>query len=519
MAGNGSDARDGLLFLQTALEATCVGAARSGSARRTYMERVSLCMIVKNEERNLAECIGPVAGLVDEIVVVDTGSTDRTVEIARGLGARVVYFPWVDSFAAARNESLRHATGQWVLWLDADDRIDDENCAKLRALLASLRDENVGFVMKCHCLPDPVSRRSTTVDHVRLFRRHPGLRWRYRVHEQILGSLRELGADVRWSDVVIQHTGYQDPALRQRKLQRDLRLLTLEQAENGADPFVLFNLGMILHELHRPGEALGYLSESLRQSHPSDSIVRKLYALISQCHRQLRQNDEALASCREGRRHYPFDLELLFHESVVLKEMGDVNGSEACLLHLLFANEGQHFASINPALRAIARHNLAVLCREQGRDGEAESHWQGAVGEGTDNTQCWVGLGELYLSQQRWEELDNALAWLDTDDRAFIDAAVLRSRALMARGDFTAARRILESAIAREPGALLPRVVLSRLLLQEDRDLRSAEHALRAVLELCPEHAEARHNLAVCTRRIAGQGLRPRLRGNGCACG
>ena len=334
-------------------------------------------MIVKNEEGNIAACLGPVMRLVYDVVVIDTGSTGRTVEIARGLGANVFHFPWVDSFAAARNESLRHATGEWVFWLDADDRIDGENLERLRVLLASLTDENVGFVMKCHCLPDPVSRRSTTVDHVRLFRRHPGLRWRYRVHEQILGSLRELGADVRWSDVVIQHTGYQDPALRQRKLQRDLRLLMLEQAENGGDPFVLFNLGMILHELHRPGEALGCLRESLRQSHPSDSIVRKLYGLISQCHRQLGQKEEALASCREGRRHYPFDVELLFHESVVLKEMGDVNGSEACLLHLLFAKEGAHFASVNPALRAIARHNLARTTARSFRHGR--SVWQTMV--------------------------------------------------------------------------------------------------------------------------------------------
>ena len=244
------------------------------------------------------------------------------------------------------------------------------------------------------------------------------------------------------------------------------------------------------------------MSESLRLSHPSDSIVRKLFALISQCHRQLGENEEALASCREGRRHYPFDLELLFHESVVLKEMGDVNGSEACLLHLLFAKEGEHFASINPALRAIARHNLAVLCREQGRDGEAESHWHSAVAEGSDAMLCWIGLGELYLSQQRWDDLDNAVAWLETDDRGAVDAAVLRSRALVARGEFTAARQLLEGAILREPGALLPRLILSRALLQEDRDLPAAEQALSAVLSLCPEHAEARHNLAVLRDRF-----------------
>jgi tetratricopeptide (TPR) repeat protein len=478
---------------------------------------VSLCMIVKNEEQNLADCLGSVADLVDETIVIDTGSTDRTVEVAQQLGAKVYSFAWVDSFAAARNESLRHATGDWVFWLDADDRLDAENRQRLGTLFANLPSENVAFVMKCLCLPDAVSRRSTAVDHIRLFRRHPELRWRYRVHEQILGSIRALGGTVRWSDVVIHHTGYQDPALRQRKLHRDQRLLMMEHAENPDDPFVMFNLGMILHEMQRPGEALGYLSESLRKSHPSDSIVRKLYALISQCQRQVGRLEEALATCREGRMHYPFDLELLFHESVVLKEMGDANGSEACLLHVLFAQEKEHFASVNPALRAIARHNLAVLCREQGRDGEAESHWLAVAAEDQDRSRseratferatlehlpCWVGLGELCLSQQRWAELDDVLAWLDADSGAAIDSGVLRARALMSRGELAEARALLEGMIKREPAALLPRVVLTHVLLKENRDMQAAEQALHDVLALCPEHAEARHNLAVLTMRL-----------------
>src|SRR5207249_9840407 len=76
--------------------------------------RVSLCMIVKNEEDNLPACLASAAGLFHEVIVVDTGSTDRTREIAAACGARVFDFPWVDSFAAARNESLRHATGDWA---------------------------------------------------------------------------------------------------------------------------------------------------------------------------------------------------------------------------------------------------------------------------------------------------------------------------------------------------------------------------------------------------------------------
>jgi glycosyltransferase involved in cell wall biosynthesis len=110
-------------------------------SRITTRPRRSLCMIVRDEEQDLAECLESVADLIDEIVVVDTGSTDRTCDVARHFGARVFNFPWVDSFAAARNESLRHATGDWTFWLDADDRLSGVNRTKLQRLFAGLGDE------------------------------------------------------------------------------------------------------------------------------------------------------------------------------------------------------------------------------------------------------------------------------------------------------------------------------------------------------------------------------------------
>ena len=89
--------------------------------------RVSLCMIARNEGATLSRCLSSIAGLADEIIVVDTGSLDNTREIARQLDARVHEFPWVDDFAAARNESLRHATGDWILWLDGDEYMGEAN--------------------------------------------------------------------------------------------------------------------------------------------------------------------------------------------------------------------------------------------------------------------------------------------------------------------------------------------------------------------------------------------------------
>ena len=103
--------------------------------------RVSLTMIVRDEQENLPRCLGSVRGLFDEIVVVDTGSKDRTVEIARSFGARVFHFTWVDDFAAARNAALQHATGEYAFWIDADDLLEPPERVKLEALLRSLSRE------------------------------------------------------------------------------------------------------------------------------------------------------------------------------------------------------------------------------------------------------------------------------------------------------------------------------------------------------------------------------------------
>src|SRR6516225_959689 len=112
-------------------------------------------MIVRDEERYLAGCLESVADLVDEIIVVDTGSTDSTPDIARRFGARVSHFQWVDDFSAARNESLRHATGEWIFWLDADERLDAPNRSKFQQLLATLGDQNAAFEMAVIYLPAP----------------------------------------------------------------------------------------------------------------------------------------------------------------------------------------------------------------------------------------------------------------------------------------------------------------------------------------------------------------------------
>ena len=101
-------------------------------------------MIVRDEEDHLAKCLESVRGLFDEIVIVDTGSVDRTKEIAREFGAKVFDFVWIDDFAAARNEALSHATGDYAFWLDADDVVEPAEREKLEALFSGLGRASAG---------------------------------------------------------------------------------------------------------------------------------------------------------------------------------------------------------------------------------------------------------------------------------------------------------------------------------------------------------------------------------------
>jgi glycosyltransferase involved in cell wall biosynthesis len=346
--------------------------------------RTSLTMIVRDEQENLPKCLESVRGIFDEIVVVDTGSVDRTREIAREYGAQVFEFAWIDDFAAARNAALSHATGDSIFWLDADDVIDPPQREKLRRLLDGLRpDEPTAYVVRCACDPGADgSGGDTVVDHVRLFPLRENIRWSYRVHEQIMPALRRAGIPVRWTDVVIRHTGYIDSALRARKLDRDARILQEELKERPDEPFILFNLGAIAIERRDWHGALEYLRNSLAQSAPSDSITRKLFALIARAHQMLGDPAAALRTCAEGLVIDPDDAELWHRKAVVHRSRGESADAESCWRRILSLRRPERFASLDMGIYGhLTRRNLAVLAAERGDHDVAARLWREVLAE------------------------------------------------------------------------------------------------------------------------------------------
>ncbi len=351
-------------------------------------------------------------------------------------------------------------------------------------------------------------RRGVGVDHVRLFRNRPEVRWKYRVHEQIIPAVKAAGGQVRPADVVIDHVGYLDREFRGQKHERNLRLLLMDYADDPNEPFTLFNLGWSYLESGKTAESIPYLRRSLELSHPSDSIVRKLYALLTEAHWRLGQKKESLSACRLGRKWYPDDEELLSKEAELRKALNDLLGAEACWLRLLRGQEGAHFASVGEGARGFAtRQRLAELYLQQGRLADAEAQWKQALEERPGYLPALRSLGELYLRQQRFGDLDAFVSNLENGasaGQAWLETMILKARKYLAIRQFDQARQILEQATQRAPNEPYVWRLLSDALLQEGKDWDRAEMALRRVLELDPNCHEVRNNLAVLLRQRTG---------------
>lgn len=173
------------------------------------MTKLSLCLITKDEEKNIGACLESAREIVDEIILVDTGSKDSTVEIAAGYGAKVFHHMWRDNFAVAKNETLKHATGDWILALDADERLSGPNRNKIRHLLENPSHNTYLLQLRCpygsHNKPQGI----TTALAIRLFQNRIGLRYYGRIHERVRPRSNQESKNTANTNIVIDHIGYQ----------------------------------------------------------------------------------------------------------------------------------------------------------------------------------------------------------------------------------------------------------------------------------------------------------------------
>ena len=295
-------------------------------------QAISLCMIVKNEEKNLPGCLESVKGLVDEIVVVDTGSTDRTVDVAQSYGARVYHFAWTGDFAAARNESLRHATGDWILYLDADERLEPESCAEIRRLVQE--GECGAYTLNIlSCSRDGDNGPQFVHPYPRLFRSHAGAKFEMGVHEQIYPSLARAGIELGYASARIIHLGYAlTPEEMRRKSERNLQILERQKEKTPHSAFVRHYLGTTYLSVGRYDEGLAELRASLAL--PSPGFHIKAYTHVCIAEALLRHKSDPIGAIFEAQKALAFD-NTLIGPRVVLAHAHCVRGEFASAIEHL----------------------------------------------------------------------------------------------------------------------------------------------------------------------------------------
>lgn len=228
---------------------------------------LSLCLVVKDEEHNLSRCLDSAIGLASELIVVDTGSTDATVQIAARYGAEVIPFDFTAvDFAAARNHAISLARGRWVLMLDADETLHPASLPMIETLVA--RNENAGYYLERHNHWSNSGK--TTLDYVvRLFPNYSNYRYRGRVHETVNASILSGGGRLEKTSIRIDHNFSSDQEARRSKNRWYIEILKEEIAAMPSDDSRLDFLAAEYHQLEMFDEATE-VAERIVRMRPHD---------------------------------------------------------------------------------------------------------------------------------------------------------------------------------------------------------------------------------------------------------
>jgi tetratricopeptide (TPR) repeat protein len=356
--------------------------------------QISLCMIVKDEEALLPRCLSSIQGIVDEIIVVDTGSTDRTVAIAQDFGASVYHHPWQDDFAAARNESLCYAHGDWILVLDADETLISDCIPALRQAIAfprclavTLLREEIGAQQNPYTLVS------------RLFRRLPQIQFQRPYHETIDDSVTELQSqEPHWGInalpiPAIAHDGYRPEAISQhQKSDRAERIMSGYLKAHPQDSYICSKLGALYVTQGRFAEGYALLEQGLVTQPESSAVRYELHYHLGLAHRatvQLRLAQEHCELALETNLPDVLKLAAYINLAALYSDEEAWAQSEALLTYVL---------EIQPEL-AIAHYNLGLIYKAQGNYDAAVAAYQRAIALEPNTPEAYQNLGVAYLKQ------------------------------------------------------------------------------------------------------------------------
>jgi tetratricopeptide (TPR) repeat protein len=434
-----------------------------GRAKPASGMRISLTMIVKDEEEMLPRSLEAIHDVVDEMIIVDTGSTDRTIEIAESYGATVLHHEWTGDFSEARNVSLDAATGDWFIYLDADEVLVRDDAQKLRELAGHVWREAI-FFTETNFTGDLDD--GTAVNHnaLRMYRNRPQYRFQGRIHEQLAHTLpSQMPERIEQPTVRIEHYGYLG-AVRdaKEKSRRNIELLERQQAEGEASPFLCFNLGS---EYAAAGDAEAALAQfqsawDLLSTDSSFSDYGYVPSLTNRLVKALRTNkryDEAIERAKQGLEIFPGFTDLLLEQAHCAREQGDLETAA----------------------------QLVKQCIEMG---DAPSRYSPMVGCGS-----YLALGvlaDIHREQGDFDECERLLAECLRDHSGYLGAMHPFATIMLIRG---VEPEEMVKTVERTVGDLTPSAhFMVGSALYENKHAEAAELQFRAVLDKQPSSDPAR---------------------------
>jgi len=374
-------------------------------------------MIVRDEEAQLGDCLTSVAPWVDEMVVCDTGSSDGTVALATRLGARVVRAAWREDFAAARNEAMAHATGDWVLSLDADEVLAADAGPRLRALASKMPSPIEPCIYQLrvrHHLDTRDPSQVTEQDFGRLFTRHPRLHWVGPIHEYVTwraGAPGERLLVLHAAEVVVEHHGHAaGPRLTHDKAGRNIALLRRAMAQAPQDGYFAFKLAQQQLERGHYAEAAtlarGGIDLALPRAELAHDWLGRAYVCLAAAYLAGEQIDAAAVACQQGLARLPTSASLAYQLGTARLLQGRLAEAEVAFAGAL-ARASNRDTALDPdpgmtSWRPLL--GLGAVAELQGNGEVAVERYQAARQHAPCNSEAALALAGALEGLARWPE-------------------------------------------------------------------------------------------------------------------
>ena len=455
-------------------------------------------MIVKNEAENLPNCLESVRDIMDQIVIVDTGSEDDTVEIAKSFGAEVYHFDWCEDFSAARNFSLDHAKEDYIIWLDGDDILSPDQAKRLLELKLHMpKEKNSAYYLKIY------NEMGGTADFVasqlRVFPNLPNLRFRRRVHEQIIFAINEAGIDTITADITINHLGYGMGA-QENKYKRNRPMLMKELEDNPSDYEILF---FLCRNYYLNGE----YEQSLEWGEKALSEVEKkgksewyyhIKSKLAQIDLITGAEDKALTLFKGVLAEKKDDPVNHFSYGQALIVTKQYEKAEEYLKYFLRNKDKvvtDSFPVSIPELELEAHNHLGLVYDNIGKIETAIDSYKEALKVNPDSERARKNLGTVYLKTGRLEDAKRELLWcLDKDPR---DVNVLTNLGTVENfiGNLDAAEQYYRESLKFDTNSIYPLINPGNLLYKQKK-YGAAEPFLANALVLEPDLTDIKLLLA-----------------------